>query len=274
MNDEQTSKAALGFLSNRTVRPTYAINVSAAWRDRSRFPKSNRIWLADCEMRWKIGVWSRIEFDSPIQSRDIRIAVFDREELICFIQAMQTRPMCGTYMHIDAFFDWCDAVSQHFCDHATAAKIGLQKLLDQEYVSSEEPITEFMNLFVAKTHLSRRIWADAIQAMMRRLSWNCQQERLYLLQAVPLEMAWRNGRLSALKDGLPPNGRDEGVVTQASLAEVEALKRGLRDRRYAALQRLYARELGFTSLNDMSDFWMARVYDPYVEDEDYTVQFA
>lgn len=228
-----TGPCELGHVLRGRIRPTYQTSFLGRWQTRASYPKSNSRRIAPgISVHWRALPWSQpdLEYDF-LQVRRVHAAAFEGARLVCGFQVNQTRLNGRSALAWEDYSARCADVCGDLGEVAywlgeTQAELG-----SDPDMHGAEATAEVTSLMVTQPYLGTRHWAPAILTVLAQLARTSSSQALTcVLQAAPLELAWRQEQLHHAGAPMDP------------LERTRALQRA------RALERLYQRELGFTRL--------------------------
>lgn len=243
--DGEWATLPLGVLRGERVRPTYSVPLPARWQVPSYFPKTNFKRMSNgMVLRWKQLAWRKVDGSwEGVKTRVVNAAVFDGEALACYFRATQTKNATGDEMSVGDYVVTCDDESATLEAHAEAVSGALEKLCeDRDRLYPGEVACELSELFVTSPYRSKKVWPEAMLALLHTLSRASSEPLICVLKAEPLELAWRE--------------RDRHSTWPEAPAIPFPREAALAARRRDALVQLYARELDFERIDEQ---WMARL---------------
>lgn len=227
--------APLGELRHSRPRPTYAPTLKERWLTREAYPVSNsRMIGGGHTLWWKVRAWRAVGDPlEGIQHRVVIAATFDEVGVSSAFLIEQTRNNSGADIDLLSYCMTCDDESQALYEHAEAASAVAATMQLRDWLEAGEIVHELDSLYVPQRCLGSCHWARAMTVLLHYFVAKSQlAEAVVILQAEPLELAWRYN----------------GPWDPFSLRRFLPREPLLAERRRAALQRLYERELGVAPL--------------------------
>lgn len=227
---------ALGIVNRGRVRPTYFVPADHAARAHLRFPKAVKL-NDQFTLSWRVGRWKAISDEFGwLKRRTVEAVVVDPCGLACSFDIEQTKNCDGADLPLEDYVYACDSISQSVYEESEAVALFLQSIDERPSLMDAEIVGCVARLYVPRSALGSMAWVEAIRFLTSELAKNQAWGMAFVLQASPLEMAWRNNEMSAKE-------------LEGDLGGLEVC-----ERRQKALIRLYERTLGFASLGETG--WM------------------